>query len=324
MRGHYGGEGSTWAAMGVCFDVLGLGGVAQAAGSVAGAAIQASATKEAAKLAVNSANRSADMVQGRYDTTRGDFTPYRDLGGQAANMLSDKLGDLTGTDSYYQQSLREHMPQMPSAMTQADLEATPGYQFTLSQGLKAVQNSASARGLGVSGAAMKGAADYATGLSNQTYAQRFANQQSLFGNQQTRYGNIEGQFANDQGMRQNAFNRLSAVTGIGQSSAAQTGAMGLQAANAAGGFLTSGASAAGGGLIAGGNAMSGGFNGISNGINSYLNQNRLYGNNDGSVYGGGNVPGGASNPYGTQSQQNGTNWNSTDQQAADTYRKLYE
>lgn len=313
MRGHYGGEGSTWAAMGVCFDVLGIGGVAQAAGSVAGAAIQASATKEAAKLAVSSANRSADMVQGRYDTTRGDFTPYRNLGGQAANMLSERLPDLSATDSFYQQSLRDEMPQVPSAMTQADLEATPGYQFTLSQGLKAVQNSASARGLGVSGAAMKGAADYATGLSNQTYAQRFANQQSLFGNQQTRFGNIETQFANDQGMRQNAFNRLSAVTGIGQSSAAQTGAMGLQAANAAGGFLTSGASAAGAGLIAGGNAGAGAFNGISNGINSYINQNRLYGNNDGSVYGG------QSNAYGNQSQQNGTNWNSADERAANSY-----
>ena len=318
MRGHYGGEGSTWAAMGVCFDVLGLGGVAQAVGSVAGAAIQADATKSAAKLATDSANRSADMVQARYDTTRGDFTPYRNLGGQAANMLSERLPDLSATDSFYQQSLRDEMPQVPSAMTQADLEATPGYQFTLSQGLKAVQNSASARGLGVSGAAMKGAADYATGLSNQTYAQRFANQQSLFGNQQTRFGNIETQFANDQGMRQNAFNRLSGVTGIGQTSAAQTGVIGNQAANQAGGFLTSGASAAGAGLIAGGNAGAGAFNGISNGINSYINQNRLYGNNDGSVYGG------QSNAYGNTAQQNGTNWNSSDQRAAEQYARQYE
>ena len=319
MRGHYGGEGSTWAAMGVCFDFgAAIGGAAQAVGSVAAASIQADASKAAAKMATDSANRSADMVQGRYDTTRGDFTPYRNLGGQAANMLSERLPDLTSTDSFYQQSLRDEMPQVPSAMTQADLEATPGYQFTLSQGLKAVQNSASARGLGVSGAAMKGAADYATGLSNQTYAQRFANQQSLFGNQQTRFGNIQTQFTDDQGMRQNAFNRLSGVTGIGQTSAAQTGVIGNQAANQAGGFLTSGASAAGAGLIAGGNAGAGAFNGISNGINSYINQNRLYGNNDGSVYGG------QSNAYGNTAQQNGTNWNSSDQRAAEQYARQYE
>lgn len=58
-------------------------------------------------------------------------------------------------------------------LDQAALEATPGYKFTLSQGLKAVQNSAAARGLGASGAAIKGGAEYATGLSDATYNTRF-------------------------------------------------------------------------------------------------------------------------------------------------------
>lgn len=53
------------------------------------------------------------------------------------------------------------------------LESLPGYQFTKTQGLKAVQNSASARGLGVSGAAQKGAAQFATGLADQTYGEQF-------------------------------------------------------------------------------------------------------------------------------------------------------
>ena len=39
--------------------------------------------------------------------------------------------------------------------TMAQLEQTPGYQFSLDQGLKATQNSYAGQGLGASGAAMK-------------------------------------------------------------------------------------------------------------------------------------------------------------------------
>ena len=49
------------------------------------------------------------------------------------------------------------------------LQSTPGYQFTLDQGLKAAQNNATAQGLGVSGAAMKAASTYTSGLADQTY-----------------------------------------------------------------------------------------------------------------------------------------------------------
>ena len=53
------------------------------------------------------------------------------------------------------------------------LARMPGYQFTLDQGLKSTQNGFAARGLGTSGAALKGAAQYATGLANQTYGDQF-------------------------------------------------------------------------------------------------------------------------------------------------------
>ena len=56
---------------------------------------------------------------------------------------------------------------------QAALEATPGYQFALKQGMKAVTNSLTARSLGISGAAQKGAAGFAVGLADQTYGAQF-------------------------------------------------------------------------------------------------------------------------------------------------------
>lgn len=72
---------------------------------------------------------------------------------------------------------------MPGTMTQAQLEATPGYQFALDQGLKSTQSAAAAKGLGVSGAALKGAASFATGLASNTY-------QNIFNQQQQRYKDV--------------------------------------------------------------------------------------------------------------------------------------
>jgi len=56
-----------------------------------------------------------------------------------------------------------------TASMQSALENLPGYQFTLGQGLKSVQNGMAARGLADSGAALKGAANYATGLANSNW-----------------------------------------------------------------------------------------------------------------------------------------------------------
>jgi hypothetical protein len=146
-----------------------------AVATVGGAAIGASAQTKAAKTA---ANTQMHM----YDTTRGDLLPYNQAGQGALPGINNLIsGD--------------------PATVQAQLEKLPGYQFALTQGLKSVQNGAAARGLGASGAALKGAAGYATGLADNTFGAQ--------------------------------FNRLMAVAGLGENAAAQTGNAGSQAANGA-------------------------------------------------------------------------------------------
>ena len=54
----------------------------------------------------------------------------------------------------------------------AKLQATPGYQFLMNEGLQSIDRSAAARGLAGSGAAVKGATRYASGLAEQTYNNR--------------------------------------------------------------------------------------------------------------------------------------------------------
>ena len=63
------------------------------------------------------------MVDARYQQTRGDLQPYRDLGGTATKTLGDRLDSLTSTDSGYTGALQNALPTLPSSMTQADLEA---------------------------------------------------------------------------------------------------------------------------------------------------------------------------------------------------------
>ena len=59
--------------------------------------------------------------------------------------------------------------------TMAELENTPGYKFALEQGQKGVANSYSAKGLSNSGAALKGAANFASGLAQGTFQQAWQN-----------------------------------------------------------------------------------------------------------------------------------------------------
>jgi hypothetical protein len=165
------------------------------AGAVGAAATAYSANK-AADAQKSAANTAANTSLSMYNTTRGDLSPYRDIGGVAANDLTARLDDLTA----------------PIVMDQAELEKTPGYQFTLGQGLKATQNAAAARGLGVSGAALKGAATFATGLADNTYKTQF-------------------DIANTN--KTNAFNRLKSLVDVGENAGAQTGTAGTAAAKTA-------------------------------------------------------------------------------------------
>lgn len=169
-------------------------GVAIIGSSLVGAAATAYGAHKAAGAQTDAANAAASTANKMYKQTRKDLSPYRDLGEASAKDLQARMPFLTS----------------PIVMDQATLEKTPGYQFTRNQGLKAVQNSAAARGLGVSGAALKGASAFATNLANNTYQDQF---------------NLENI------NRTNAYNRLKGVVDTGENAAAQTGVAGTNAAN---------------------------------------------------------------------------------------------
>ncbi|ACS41682.1 hypothetical protein [Methylorubrum extorquens] len=199
---------------------IGLGSAASAGASLFGANSAANASKKAAQIA------AATQMQ-MYNQTRTDLEPFRQVGEYAGGQLTNRLTELTS----------------PIVMDQAALEATPGYRFTLNQGLKAGQNSAAARGLGLSGAAIKAATNYAAGLADQTYMNQF---------------NV----ANTN--QSNAFNRLLQATQLGQGAAAQTATAGTATGQGIANNMIQSGNAQAGAAMAGANAVGSAANNFGN------------------------------------------------------------
>lgn len=200
---------------------------AQTAAGDKAAAAYTTASDKASGIYKTAADQSIAMQQGQYQQNRADLSPYRDAGVNANNQLQAQLPFLTA----------------PIVMDQAALEKTPGYQFNLTQGLKAVQNSAAARGLGTSGAALKGASTFATGLADSTY---------------------QNQFNNANTNNTNTYNRLKGLVDTGETAAAQTSAFGTQAALTSGQSALAGATGQGNALMSAASGTGAAYTGVGN------------------------------------------------------------
>jgi hypothetical protein len=273
-----------------------------AVGSLASGMMGSSAAKSAADTQAQGAQQaseaqlaaSREAIQATKDQqaqTRSDLDPFRLAGQDPAN--SD-VWDYANFEHAAQPEMNYWAEQVakdrPGAMSQAELEATPGYQFDLSQGLKSIQSSNAAKGLGVSGAALKGAAKYATGLADNTYQNQFAIKQQQFqdtlATQQAsnakiaqRYGMLEGPV----NMSQNAA-VTTATTGA--NATAQANNLLVAGANASAAGTIGAANANASGIVGSANAMSNGINGVGsavqNGASNYMIQQMLQDKNGGS------------------------------------------
>lgn len=231
-----------------------------AVGGIASGLISAGAAKDAASIQAAAANRSADLQQAQFTQNQANLAPYRTTGESNlpayADFYKSSQNDLNAAFTAAQNAI----PQNIQPMDQASLQKTPGYQFNLSQGLRAVQNSAAAKGLGVSGAAMQGAASYATGLADSTYQNQFNNAQTIFGNNQLLYGDALNQANLKQNQLGTVFGQIQAPIVTGENAAATAGQQGTQ-----------GAANIGNALVQAGNAQAAGINGSANALGNALN-----------------------------------------------------
>jgi hypothetical protein len=253
---------------------MGIGAVAAAAigagASIYAGSQAAGAAEDAAGMQANAANDASLRTQAAFNQTQSNLYPFLYTGTLAEGDLAQQLGLGNGGNGPLTEKFQP---------TEQQLEQTPGYQFTLDQGLKATQNSYAAQGLGSSGAALKGAAQYATGLADNTFQQQFQNY--LTQNQQI-------------------YNMLGGVAGSGQNAGAGLGSLGLNASGQENAATTAGAAASAAGLVGSTNASNAGLSQAASGLGQAAT---LYGlNNGGSLFGNSSVP----NYFGTASSTDNT------------------
>jgi hypothetical protein len=211
-----------------------LGAAALGAGASLYGASQASRAQKSA------ANRAADTQTAMFERQVELQEPFRQTGITAQNRILTLLG-LEGGDTS-----SPDFGKYGRDFSTADFEADPGYGFRMSEGMKAVERSAAARGGLLSGATLKGIQRFGQDTASNEYLNAF-----------NRY----------QTNRANQLNPLQSLYGGGQSSAnVLTGAAGETGRGVAGAQMGAGAASASGytGMA---NALT---SGLSTGANLYM------------------------------------------------------
>lgn len=222
------------------------------------------AQKQAANTAAAAQDRASEVQKYIFDTTRMDYAPYQEVGVGALGKLADMYGvprstgptgvpaptnrgtslpqqfgiQGFGRDGDFHSFLpgnetRTAVPASSRGMTPGfdGFEASPGYQFRVSEAMKAIERSAAARGNLRSGATMDALQRRVQGVASDEY--------------------------------ENFANRLAALAGIGQTANAGSAAAG---ANYASG-VAQGAAAQGNIALAAGNARASGYANTGNAVN---------------------------------------------------------
>jgi len=199
------------------------------AGWVAGAVavsgyLGSQAAKKGGEEQAGATRYAADLANQQYNQTRADQMPFLEAGKGALNQLIPLASNYKPFDY--------------NAMT-----ADPGYGFRLSEGQKALDRSAAARGGLISGSALKAATRFGQAAGSEEYTNAF-----------NRY----------QAERNAELNPLQSLAGMGQTTATNLGTMGASNAANMGNLATSGAAANAAGRV-------GATNAITSGLGTYLN-----------------------------------------------------
>ena len=170
---------------------------------------QAAATTQAAETGAGASRYAADVQRQMFERNVALQEPFRQAG---VNALA---------------SMQQQYANMPAAFTgQVNLGQDPGYAFRLSEGQKALDRQAAARGGLISGGALKAAQRYGQEMGSQEYGNAY--QRAL-----TNYNaavNREG----------TGYNRLAALAGVGQTATGNLSSLGQSYGNTMGNIAMTG------------------------------------------------------------------------------------
>ena len=147
----------------------------------------ASENRKAASQASDAATRANEQAMAlqrqMFDEQKAMSAPYREAGVTGQNRLMELLGlgPNTGAAGYGKYGRDFSM---------ADYQADPGYAFRLSEGQKAIDRSAAARGGTQSGAALRAATRYGQEAGSQEYGRAYDRYQTNRSNQLAPLGSL--------------------------------------------------------------------------------------------------------------------------------------
>lgn len=211
---------------------------------------------------------------------------------QATQGQAGQAGMTPGEDPYYGMYANGYQAapdlmvgnyQDPGDFTMEKFQQDPGYAFRMSEGLKALDRTAAARGGLISGGAMKAASRYGQDMASQEYQNAFNryNQNRGFNSNlfnqnrtyQTNQYNQNRNFNTDlyQTNRTNALAPLGTLMSSGQNAANQMGAAGQNYAGNASSTYQQAGNAAAAGINAAGQAGAAGQMGQANSLGNAIN-----------------------------------------------------
>jgi hypothetical protein len=239
LYGAYGGAGAAGAGAGAGAAGAGAAGASSylmPAAILGSSLLGAGAARGAGSAQADAATRAAELQLQQFREQALLQEPFRQAGVRALPLLEAQRN------------------MMPGAFTgKVDLGQDPGYAFRLSEGQKALDRSAAARGGLISGGALKAAQRFGQDLGSQEY--------------QNAYNRALTGYNADVAREATGYNRLAALAGIGQTATGQIGTAGQNMASNVGNLMTSGAAANAAGQV-------GGINALTGGLSTYLNYNQ--------------------------------------------------
>lgn len=231
-----------------------MSGVATAivGGAVIGAVVSDNAADKGADAQKDASQQNAAMMDAQiaenrrqFDLARMDQAPWRNVGRRGLIELGGIMGMM---DDPFNAAAMQRYKQSPMYVGELDsVQTSPGYQFRLGEGMKAIERSALSRGLGRSGVTLKALQRYGEGLAADEY--------------NNYYNRVTDSF--------NTYaNRLAGLAGVGQTTNQSLASLGANYANSNAALTGSIANQ----NMAGAAARASGYMQNANNFNNALNQ----------------------------------------------------
>jgi hypothetical protein len=216
-----------------------------AASSRSAAKTQSSAAAQAADVQKQVADQQTALQREMFERTREDQAPYRQAGYNALAEMQRTAGNVPGAFKF----------------GAGDFTADPGYGFRLSEGQKALDRQAAARGGLISGGALKAATRFGQEMGSQEFGNAY--NRALTG------------YNTDVARENQLYNRQAALSGIGQTATNLVGQAGQNyatgASNVLGSYGTNVGNLMTGGAAANAAGQVGMTNALTGGLGTYLN-----------------------------------------------------